>query len=610
MARKHKKTDFLRLSVLSPYLKRYWKSGVIMALTGILVSVIDAILPLFNRYAIDHFVKLQTLDTIVWFILLYIVLLCVQTLSNYMTIAHCARVELMVDRDLRNAAFAHLQQLSFGYFNQNTGGSIHARIISDTGRIGELYSWQLMDLVWNMAYLLSAFIVMFMTDVRLSLYFLALLPFAIICVAYFQRRLLHLNRAIRETNATVTGNLNEGITGIRSIKTLVVEKTLLRDFQKDTDKLYHQSISAKHHSALMSSLIALISSLALALVVWHGGNLTMAQKMQIGTLSIFMSYAIGILEPIKYMVMTFSQIIGIQVNIDRFIAFMATESEVKDRPEVVERYGDTFVPKVENWEPLHGDVTFQDVSFHYPDGAEMVLEHFNLHVPSGTSVAIVGETGAGKSTLINLVCRFYEPTEGRILIDGRDVRERSQLWLHRNIGYVLQSPHLFSGTVRDNLRYGNPEANDEEIWHALSLVRASEAVKRMGNGLDGQVGEGGDHLSMGEKQLLSFARALLANPRILILDEATSSVDTETEKVIQDAIMTVIKGRTSFVVAHRLSTIVHSDLILVVQDGKIVERGTHQELMHKRGYYYELYMQQFSAASVNLGKERKQDTAA
>ena len=259
---------------------------------------------------------------------------------------------------------------------------------------------------------------------------------------------------------------------------------------------------------------------------------------------------------------------------------------------MIERYGDSFNPKYENWEELRGDIEFKDVTFRYPDGQENVLEHFSLKVPHGQNIAIVGETGAGKSTLVNLVCRFYEPTEGVLLIDGRDARERSQLWLHSHLGYVLQTPHLFSGSVRENLRYGRPDATDEEIMKALEMVSAKEIVAKMG-GLGVDVGEGGSHLSTGEKQLLSFARALLADPKLLILDEATSSIDTLTEKAIQNAISVVTKGRTSFVIAHRLSTIVSADLILVVQDGKIIERGKHRELMRKKGYYYSLYTRQY-----------------
>ena len=278
---------------------------------------------------------------------------------------------------------------------------------------------------------------------------------------------------------------------------------------------------------------------------------------------------------------------------------METKSDVIDSEEVIQKYGDSFEPKKENWEELYGDITFEDVSFMYPDGEEYVLEHFNLHVPQGTNVAIVGETGAGKSTLVNLVCRFFEPTSGRILIDGRDARERSQLWLHSNIGYVLQTPHLFSGSVLENLRYGNPEATMEEIEAAVRSVSAEGVIARLENGYDSDVGEGGDLLSTGEKQLISFARAILANPRIFVLDEATSSIDTVTEKLIQDAIANLMKGRTSFVIAHRLSTIRQADLILVVQDGKIVEQGTHKELIEKQGAYYHLYTRQFREENEN-----------
>ena len=265
-----------------------------------------------------------------------------------------------------------------------------------------------------------------------------------------------------------------------------------------------------------------------------------------------------------------------------------------DAPQVVEKYGDTFHPKRENWETIRGEITFEDVSFRYPDGDEDVLRHFSLHIPAGTTVAIVGETGAGKSTLVTLACRFFEPTEGRILIDGVDYRERSQLWLHSSIGYVLQSPHLFSGTVMENIRYGRLEASEQEVRRAAEAVSADTVVNKLEQGYDSPVGEGGDRLSTGEKQLISFARAVLADPRIFVLDEATSSIDTETEQLIQNAIARLLEGRTSFLIAHRLSTIRHADVILVVKDGHIVEQGRHEELLRRQGYYHTLYSRQFA----------------
>ena len=299
------------------------------------------------------------------------------------------------------------------------------------------------------------------------------------------------------------------------------------------------------------------------------------------------------MEPVRWIIAAISDLITTQVNIERFSNLLAVQSDVIDTPQVIAKYGDILEPKKENWEPIRGDIEFKDVTFRYPDGDEDVLEHFSLKIPFGSHIAIVGETGAGKSTLVNLVCRFYEPTTGQLLIDGRDARERSQLWLHSSIGYVLQTPHLFSGTIRENLLMGKPDATEEEIWAAVKAVSADEVIAHLENGLDTDVGEGGDLLSTGEKQLISFARAVLADPRILILDEATASVDTITEAKIQAALDSVTQGRTSLMIAHRLSTVRNADLILVVRNGKIVEQGTHKELIRMRGYYYELYTRQY-----------------
>jgi ATP-binding cassette subfamily B protein len=583
-----------------PYVRPYLKKIVWMVIFGVVASLIDSIYPLLNSYILNHYVVRQTLDTLPWFLLTALLIVAVQSADNFVTTYWCGQVEMSVDRDLRNAAFNHLQTLSFSYFSQNNVGYIHARVMSDTGKIGEMMAWRIMDLVWNSSYIIFVLVMMFLLNAKLAAAVALLLPAAVLLIVWFQKHLITLNRKIREINSRITGEFNEGITGAASIKSLVVEDKINRDFQEETKTMKSTSIRATHYSALLTSLVTMFSMIALAIVLWRGGILTMGGVLLVGTLSAFMSYAIGMIDPITNIINTISALIAIQVNIERLTNLLETQSDVSDTPEVIEKYGDTFHPKRQNFEPLYGDVEFRDVSFRYPDGQEMVLSHFNLKVPQGTNVAIVGETGAGKSTLVNLVCRFYEPTEGQVLIDGRDVRERSQLWLHSNIGYVLQTPHLFSGTVRENLRYGKPDATDEEIMEALRLVSAEDVVRRMENGLDSEVGEGGDMLSTGEKQLLSFARAILADPRILVLDEATASIDTVTEKKIQNAIAAVIKGRTSFVIAHRLSTIVDADVILVVHDGRIIERGTHRELMMKKGYYYNLYTRQYEDLAVDM----------
>ena len=584
---------YFGINKLLPYLKPYRRIILCMVLLGLAGGAVDIALPLFQRYALNHFIALGTLETLGRFITAYLAVLAFQVIANTISAYQACQVELYVGRDMKRASFNHLQTLAFSYYNQNSVGYIHARVMSDTNRIGSLVSWGMMDGIWNMSYILGAVAVMLSIHFQLALWVLAIVPLTALAAAFFQKKLVVLNRRIREINSKITGNFNEGITGAKTTKTLVIEEKMEEDFNKSTLEMKHTSVHAMHYRAMFSSMISFSSSLALALVLWKGGIITRQGVIEIGTLSVFMSYALGLMEPIQWVVRAISDLITVQVNVERFTRLMETESDVRDLPEVVEKYGDSFQPKKENWEPLHGDITFEDVSFQYPDGDEYVLEHFNLHVPQGTNVAIVGETGAGKSTLVNLVCRFFEPTSGRILIDGKDARERSQLWLHSNIGYVLQTPHLFFGTVLENLRYGNPDASMEQIKAAVKSVSADSVIARMDKGYDSDVGEGGDLLSTGEKQLLSFARAILADPRIFVLDEATSSIDTVTEKLIQDAIEHLMEGRTSFVIARRLSTIRQADVIMVVHDGKIIEQGTHPELIAKKGAYYNLYTRQF-----------------
>jgi ATP-binding cassette subfamily B protein len=297
-------------------------------------------------------------------------------------------------------------------------------------------------------------------------------------------------------------------------------------------------------------------------------------------------------EPIRELARIFAEFQSAQASAERIFTMIETAPEIQDRTETVKRYGDIYHPKKENWPEMHGNISFQNVSFAYKEG-EKVFSGFNLDVKAGETIALVGETGSGKSTIVNLACRFFEPTEGQILIDDVDYRNRSLLWLQSNLGYVLQTPHLFSGTLKDNIRYGRLDATDEEIINAAKLVNAHGFIMKMEQGYDNEVGEGGNRLSTGEKQLVSFARAILANPRIFVLDEATSSVDTETEQKIQEAIQKVLEGRTSFIIAHRLSTIRVADRILVIRQGTLAEEGNHHELLQHKGYYYRLYTNQF-----------------
>ena len=581
---------FFGIGRILPYLTHVRKMTAVMIFFGLVGSATDIIIPLFQRYALDHFIALGIFDTLVPFILLYLGTLIGAAASNYIAASLATTIEMLVNQRLRQKGFEHLQTLSFSYYNQNSVGYIHARLISDTSRIGTLVSWVLIDCTWRVSYLVGAIGVMIAMNPGLAAMILATLPLLVILFSVFQHRLIKVNREVREVNSRITGNFNEGITGAKTIKSLAIEDKMARRFRDETGTMRQKSVQAARLRGLFAGTMSFASSVALAIVLWKGGYIA-AEEM--GTFSVFMSYAMGMMEPLRWLVDIISDLITTQVNIERFTNLMNVQSDVTDTPEVIEKYGDSLNPKKENWEELIGNIEFKDVTFRYPDGEEIVLDHFSLKVPFGTHLAIVGETGAGKSTLVNLVCRFYEPTEGTVLIDGRDARERSQLWLHSAIGYVLQTPHLFSGTVRENLLMGNPNATEEQIWDAIRAVSAEDVIAHLEHGLDTDVGEGGDLLSTGEKQLISFARAVLADPRILILDEATASVDTITEAKIQAALEGVTAGRTSLMIAHRLSTVRNADWILVVRDGKIVEQGKHSDLLKLKGYYHELYTRQY-----------------
>lgn len=592
------KVRFFGLPKLKPFLATYKWMFIAMIVGTVLVGVLNTVLPLFQQYAFDNFIAKNTLSGLAPFIILYVLCLAVTMGVDYIASYNCCRLELYILRDMRRTVFNHLQTLSVSYFNVNSVGRIHARVMSDTSNIASIISWDVYQGGWNITYILSAVIIMLALNWVLALCVIVIIPLVALVSCYFQRRLTILNRRVREINSEITGGFNEGITGVETSKTLSVEDKLDKRFYNNTNRMHKQATRLGHHRALFYTIISFASSVALALVLWYGGIISMEDAAFIGTLTVFMTYAQGIMSPVQWTVDAIADLITVKVNVERVTTLLNTKSDVSDTPEVIEKYGDTFNAKTENWEDLHGDIEFKDVTFKYPDGDEYVLEHFNLKVPQGTNVAIVGETGAGKSTLVNLVCRFFEPTEGQVLIDGKDARERSVGWLHSHIGYVLQTPHLFSGTVRENLLYGKEDATDEQLMAACKSVNADKIIARLDKGLDSVVGEGGNTLSTGEKQLLSFARAILADPAIFVLDEATSSIDTITEHLIQEAIEKLMEGRTSFVIAHRLSTIRSADVILVVNSGKIVERGRHEELLAKRGYYYNLYIKQFREEKV------------
>ena len=564
----------------------------------LIVALIDISYPLFTSYAIDHFVLPKTLEGLGVFAALYLVVILMQGSGVILFINLAGKLEMSIAYTIRQDAFLRLQELSFSFYDRTAVGYIMARMMSDISRLSDMIAWSLVDVLWSLLYALGCIVTMFALSWKLALISLAVLPLLAFISIRLQKRMLKHQREARKLNSRITGAFNEGIMGAVTTKTLVREEANAIEFNELTGKMRHASIKSALVSASFFPIIMSLGAVGTALALTIGGQGVLNPQtafvgaLTAGTLVAFISYCTQLFDPIQQLANILAEMLSSQASAERVITLMNTEPDVTESAEVLEKYGDILHPHTQNWEPITGNITFDHVTFQYKNG-ERVLDDFSLDVKAGQTIALVGETGSGKSTIVNLLCRFYEPTEGEIRIDGTDYRKRSQLWLQSSLGYVLQTPHLFSGTIKDNIRFGKPDATDEEVRQAARLVHAEPFILLQEKGYDTEIGESGARLSTGQKQLLSFARVVLKDPRIFVLDEATSSIDTETEQLIQHAITHILKDRTSFIVAHRLSTIRTADRILVIRNGAIQESGTHEELLRERGYYYDLYNQQF-----------------
>ncbi len=585
----------IHLSTWKTILKIVFKSKrriVLLTAYVSLLAVLDNAFPIFNRFAIDHFFINQDFSRVPEFIFAYVLLIIFFGFSVWGFIKQAGIVEAETGYELRNQAFKNIQTLSFTYFDQTPQGWVMARMTSDTRKLSEIISWGIVDLIWAFLSMVTIMTVLYLTFPPLALIITIVLPIMLLVAWLFRKIILKHHREAKKHNSQLTAQYSEGFLGAKTTKSLSIEDSNNLAFRNTAVKLRRAAVRAAIFSAIFSSIILILSYVAVTLTMYQGSVYVMNYVITLGTLAMFISYTVNLFDPVMALSRIISDFQNAQASAERVVGLISTKTNLEDSEEVKNRYGTLFEDKTENWEDLEGDVEFRHVTYYYnPD--EMVLDDFNLKVSKGQSVALVGHTGSGKTTIVNLLARFYEPREGEILIDGKNYKDRSIHWLHKRIGYVIQSPHLFSTTILENIRYGRLDATDEEVIEAARMVGVDRFTESLEKKYDTFVGEGGNQLSVGQKQLISFARAVLADPRILILDEATSSIDSESEQVIQHATEQLLSDRTSFIVAHRLSTIVNADLIVMLDSGKIIEMGDHESLLKRRGAYFELYKNQF-----------------
>ena len=599
MSKRFEEKDFQNESSLRVFrdimglLREYRKYIFSAILFNVLVAVCDTLFPILNRYGINSFIEADTMNGFPWFVAAYVVLIAVMGTAIYFFFYFSGKIEMEFAYGLREKLFTKIEKLPFSFFDTTSSGWLLSRLTSDINRLAEIAGWSLSDMFWALSMIVITSATMIFINYRLAfLIILVIIPIGFISY-YFQIRILKGYRNLRKENSKVTNLFAESINGVKTTKTLVLQQENEHSFNAETEIMKKVSVRVGRLTAVFRPVINFISSLAIALVIWYGGLLSVRETLDFGTLLLFIQYAQNFFVPIKDLAGIIAEVQLATASAERIIHIIETPEAIYDSAEVIGKYGDLENPRYENYEEFEGMVEFRDVGFYY-NPEETILDNFNLRVEPKQTVALVGETGGGKSTIVNLLCRFYEPTSGRILIDGRDYKERSIGWLHHNLGYVMQSPHLFNGTIRDNIKYGKLDAEESEIIRAAKLVNADKFIEKFADGYDTNVGEGGNNLSTGQKQLISLARAIIGNPSLIVLDEATASIDTETEKQIQGAIDNILKDKTSFIIAHRLSTIVNADIIVVIAKGRIIESGSHSELMDKKGHYYSLYTNQFS----------------
>jgi len=579
------------------YVRRYPRNLALLAVFAVITACMDVVYPLITRAVIDA-VAADGKSALLWpYGLAYVGATLTLSLGVAGFITMAGRIRTLVSYDIRNDGFENLQKLPFSFYDHRPVGWLMARMTSDCERLSNIMAWGVLDLIWGATVMLGIALAMLVMNAKLALAVFIIIPVLGWVSARFQRSILKSARVVRSTNSRITSAYNEAIMGVLTSKAFVREEENLGEFRSLTNSMYSASVQNMTQAAVYLPLVITLTSLATGLALAIGGGDLLGGVISAGTLIAFMAYTRNFFEPVEQFGHWFAEMQMAQASAERILSLIETDPKIKDSPSVLEALAREPVAGSDTQIAADGGraeierIELRDVGFYY-DAALPVLRHINLTAVRGETIAIVGPTGGGKSTLVNVICRFYEPTSGSVLIDGMDYRERSLHWLQSNLGMVLQDAHIFSGSILENIRYGRLSATDAEVIEAARLAGAHDFIAAFSEGYATQTGEGGSRLSAGQKQLVSFARAILANPQILVMDEATSSVDTETEQRIQHGLANVLEGRIAFVIAHRLSTIRNAHQIVVIENGRITEAGSHTALMTLRGHYYDLYRQQ------------------
>ena len=578
------------------HLKPHRRMALTMCGAGFGLAIVEASLPPLTGMMIDEAIEEGVTNRLLTMGVIFMVMMMIFAFTVWLFIKAAGELATGVAYDLRNGCFRRLQELPFSFFDVRPTGWLVTRVTSDCAKVSDRMPWVLLDIFWGSTMLIGICTAMMIIDFRLALWTMAIVPPLVIATWIFKRRMLASSRDMRRTNSAITASFSESINGIRTTKSLNRERRNLDEFDQLADTMRGHSMRNALQAAVFLPIVAVLGSIGVGIALWKGGvQLETGTGLSIGMLIAFMEYAILFSMPIQELSARLADLQSAQAAAERVQGLLEEVPEIRDSPGVIERmeaHRGTVGPP-DGGDSIIETIEFRDIRFHYKP-EEPILEHFNLTVHKGESIALVGPTGGGKSTIVNLAARFYEPNDGQVLINGVDFRDRSLRWWQAQFGIVQQVPHLFSGTIMENIRYGRLEAGEEDVVEAARRAGAHEFIERLDEGYRHDVGEGGELLSTGQRQLVSLARALLADPQIFVMDEATSSIDTETETLIQEAIDRVMTGRLSFVIAHRLSTIRDADRILFIESGRILEDGTHEDLMRRNGRYAELYAGQFT----------------